>query len=367
MRSTNIKYLPEIDHLRAFAALLIIFYHGSHLYTWEFRFQTAFEFTEWPKVMNPIQAFLLEGHTAVAFFMVLSGFIFTLGCYQQKISYQGFIRNRFLRTYPLFLFMIVLGISVYPDNFDWAGMFKTIFFLANYPGALDLGPFSAMFWAIAIEWQFYLLFPLLIWILNRYGALSLVSMIGAMIAVRLLIVYQGGDIQMTAYMTIWGRFDQFLIGMLLGAYYQRSYKPGKILDWGFLFALIILFASMTIFSQLGGWPAQADWKFIWPTWEALIWAFLILTYCSFSRHIPQIISRPLVAIGTISYSLYLIHFLVINELISKQVFIHISSAPMWNALANTTLIALPITLLVSAGTYRWVEKPFLLQRGKYKL
>ena len=367
MRSSNIKYLPEIDHLRAFAALLIIIYHGLHLYTWEFRFQTAFEFTQWATVTNPLQAFLLEGHTAVAFFMVLSGFIFTLGCYQQKISYTGFIRNRFLRTYPLFLFMLVLGIGIYPDNFDWRGLFQSVFFLANYPGALSLGSFSAMFWAIAIEWQFYLLFPLLIWVLNRFGATILVSIIAIMIAIRMFNIYPGDNLHFTAYMTIWGRIDQFLIGILLGAYYQTSFKAGRLLDWGFGLAVVILIASMSIYNQLGGWPVQADWKFIWPTWEGLIWAFIILTYCSFSRHVPQLISRVLVAIGTISYSLYLIHFLVINELITRQLLVQISNAPMWNALANTFLVALPITLLVSAITYRWIEKPFLLARGKYKL
>jgi len=74
MRSSNIKYLPEIDHLRAYAAWLIIVYHGLHLFGWEFRFGTPFSFSEWPQTSNPIQV-LLEGHTAVTFSMVFSGFI----------------------------------------------------------------------------------------------------------------------------------------------------------------------------------------------------------------------------------------------------------------------------------------------------
>ena len=366
MRSSNIKYLPEIDHLRAYAALLIIFYHGLHLFGWKFRFNTPFSFSEWPQTLNPIQAFLLEGHTAVAFFMVLSGFIFTLGCYKHKISYKGFIRNRFLRTYPLFLFMLVLGLSIYPDNFNWTGLFRTVFFLGNYPGALALGSFSAMFWAIAIEWQFYLIFPVLLWLLNRYGMPILLVLILLMILLRLGLLLQGQDMQLFVYMTIWGRLDQFLIGMLIAVYYKTRFHPGRGWDWMMLGSVILLTASLTIYNQLGGWISHGGWKFIWPSWEGLVWGLVILSYCSAARHLPALISRGLAAIGTISYSLYLIHYLVINELIARGWLLNLSPAPMWNALANTLLLALPLTLLVSTFTYRWIEKPFLGKRGKYR-
>ncbi len=366
MRSSNIKYLPEIDHLRAYAALLIIFYHGLHLYAWKFRFNSPFSFSEWPQTANPIKAFLLEGHTAVAFFMVLSGFIFTLGCYRHKISYPGFIRNRFLRTYPLFLFMLVLGILIYPQQFNLEGLFRSLFFLGNYPGALSLGAFSAMFWAIAIEWQFYLLFPLFLWLLNRYGVTLLFLLISLMVLLRLSLLVQGQDLQLLAYMTIWGRLDQFLIGMLVAVYYKTRFQPSRKWDLMMLVSLLTLAVSLTVYNQLGGWISHGGWKFIWPTWEAMIWGLLIISYCSAAKHIPEIFSKSLAAIGTISYSLYLIHYLIINELISRQWFLTISSAPMWNALANTILIALPLTLLISALTYRWIEKPFLSRRGKYR-
>ncbi|MCF6262777.1 MAG: acyltransferase [Xanthomonadales bacterium] len=366
MRSSNIKYLPEIDHLRAYAALLIIVYHGLHLFGWEFRFGTPFNFSEWPLTSNPIQAILLEGHTAVTFFMVLSGFIFTLGCYHHKISYSGFIRNRLLRTYPLFLFMLVAGIIFYPEQFNIPGLLKTIFFLGNYPGALVLGSFSAMFWAIAIEWQFYLLFPLLLWLLNRYGITVLLVLIALMILIRLGLLIQGHDLQLLAYMTIWGRLDQFLIGMLVAVFYKTRFQPSPGWDRTLLLSIVLLAGSLTIYNQLGGWISHGGWKFIWPTWEGLIWGLLIISYCSAARHIPGLFSKAMVSIGTISYSIYLIHYLVINELISRQWLLHITPAPMWNALANTILIALPITLLISAITYRWIEKPFLSRRGKYR-
>ena len=103
MKSPNIDYLPAIDHLRGLAALLIVFYHGLHVISYRLRFGAAFGFDGWLQPANPLLAALAEGHTAVSLFMVLSGFIFTIGALGRGISTAGFLRNRFLRTYPLFL------------------------------------------------------------------------------------------------------------------------------------------------------------------------------------------------------------------------------------------------------------------------
>ena len=105
MRSPNIRYLPAIDHLRACAALLIVLYHGLHLFSYQARFQASFGIDHWLQPGNVLLAALAEGHTAVALFMVLSGFILTLGSLDDAVEYRPFIRNRLLRTYPLFLLL----------------------------------------------------------------------------------------------------------------------------------------------------------------------------------------------------------------------------------------------------------------------
>ena len=114
MRSPNIRYLPAVDHLRAFAALLIVFYHGLHVFSYQARFGRDFATDHWLQAGNPLLAVLAEGHTAVALFMVLSGFILTVGALEGGVSWAGFIRNRLLRTYPLFLLaMVVVGALSY--------------------------------------------------------------------------------------------------------------------------------------------------------------------------------------------------------------------------------------------------------------
>ncbi|MFT7638671.1 MAG: peptidoglycan/LPS O-acetylase OafA/YrhL, partial [Pirellulaceae bacterium] len=110
MKSSNIKYLPAVDHLRGYAALLIILYHGVQLFTNTAKYGAPLATGERLHTGNFWYSFLLEGHTAVALFMVLSGFIFTFGCLGKEIKTGGFLWNRFVRTYPLFLLLIFTGI-----------------------------------------------------------------------------------------------------------------------------------------------------------------------------------------------------------------------------------------------------------------
>ena len=119
MQSSNIAYVPALDHIRAYAALLALFYHGLQLFWHQAAYGSLFDATHWLATGNPLLALLVEGHTAVALFMVLSGFIFTWGAKGRNIVYRSFIRNRLLRTYPLFIALIVLGISAMPEHFGW--------------------------------------------------------------------------------------------------------------------------------------------------------------------------------------------------------------------------------------------------------
>ena len=96
MQSSNIAYVPALDHIRAYAALLALFYHGLQLFWHQAAYGSLFDATHWLATGNPLLALLVEGHTAVALFMVLSGFIFTWGAKGRNIVYRSFIRNRLL-------------------------------------------------------------------------------------------------------------------------------------------------------------------------------------------------------------------------------------------------------------------------------
>lgn len=365
MRSPNIRYFPAVDHLRAYAALLIVFYHGLHLYSYQWRFGKGFGIDHWLQPANPLLAALAEGHTAVSLFMVLSGFILTYGSLDAAVHWRGFVRNRLLRTYPLFLLLVFAGLAAVPAAFNLRAFVQTVAGFANLPGALVAPPFTSMLWTIAIEWQFYVLFPLLLAVLKPAWTRGLLGMLAVLLLFRSLAVLSGGNAREIGYLTILGRLDQFLVGMWAAWFFRMhplSRARGGALAAAALAAAIL--ASWG-FNAAGGWPTAPAWKVAWPTLEAVLWAAFVVGYVDVANAATGAWSRWVARIGEISYSIYLVHFVVIHTLLQLAWQHAFTGRPVVDALLNTVLVALPLTLAISALTYRWVELPFLRLRGRY--
>ena len=375
MKSANIQYLPGVDHLRGVAALLIVLYHGVQLYSHRLLYGAPFDPGKWPETRNPLWTPVVEGHTAVALFMVLSGFIFTYGARDSELVYGKFLRNRVLRIFPLYLTLLFVGAYTYRDRFTPGGLFQTLFLLENLPGRLNAGPFSEMFWTITVEFQFYLLFPFLLLFARRYGARYLLGLIALFTVFRAMAYLSGAEVRDVAYWTLVGRLDQFALGMLAGLAYARQQGsrgpaaaaaglPGL---WRFLAAGLLTMASLHVFHVGGGWPRTgAHWIF-WPTWEGTCWAAVILTYLPLSARVPGGLSRALCAVGTLSYSIYLLHYVLLSLSAERGIYLTgLPFSPLVSALLNAGLVLLPVTLLVSAMTYHLIEKPFLELRVRYR-
>lgn len=365
MRSPNIRYFPAVDHLRAFAALLIVLYHGLHLFAYQARFGRDFGIDHWLQSDNPLVAVLAEGHTAVALFMVLSGFILTQGALDGGVDARGFLRNRLLRTYPLFLLLVFAGACGFPQAFSWPAFLQTVLGFANLPGALVAPPFTSLLWTIAVEWQFYVLFPLLVAVLRPAWTRRLLGLVAVLLLVRSALFLAGANPRDLAYTTIVGRLDQFLLGMWAAWFFRArplTRRAGGVLA---LLAATAVLAALAVFNALGGWPLVAGWKIAWPTLEGVLWAAFVVGYVTAADAWHGAASRLLARVGEISYSIYLIHFVVIWTLIRHGVAFAPTGRIVPDALLLTGLAALPITLAVSALTYACVERPFLRLRGRY--
>jgi peptidoglycan/LPS O-acetylase OafA/YrhL len=329
------------------------------------RFRKDFGIDHWLQPTNPLLAALAEGHTAVALFMVLSGFILTWGALDTEVDWRGFIRNRLLRTYPLFLLLVFAGISAFPERFSWPVFLQTVSGFGNLPGALVAPPFSSMLWTIAVEWQFYVLFPLLLQVLKPAWTRQLLGLLAVLLLFRGFAALLGGNARDLAYMTIVGRLDQFLIGMWAAWFFRThplSPRQGAVLA---TLALLAMVAALACFNALGGWPTTPAWKIAWPTFEAVLWAAFVIGYVDAANAAKGLWSRVLARIGEISYSIYLVHFIVIHTMVAYALPLAFSGRFVIDALLNTLLFALPATLLISALTYRFVERPFLRLRGRY--
>ena len=366
MQSKNFGYIPALDHLRGFAALLVLYFHGSHFIYHKIVFGTPYDPANWPQAGNPLSALAIEGHTAVSLFFVLSGFVFTVGSLDRRLHYAGFYRNRLLRTYPLFLFFLALGVMFYPANFDLWGILQSLFFMANNNTAFNGGALTFVFWSIAVEWQFYLLFPFLLLAVQRFGWKILLMLLVLLFMVRLFALFQVTDMRNLSYWTLLGRMDQFIIGMLAGIYYRRCFHPGLALDWLGVAATGGVLLLLYGFNQIGGGGSNG-WVWVgWTTLEALAWSIFLIGYLSLARHFNRHLGRMLVALGTVSYSIYLSHFVVLNFFMERDLDTLLAVAdPVGTAILNIAALVMPVVVLVSALTYYSIERPFLARRSAY--
>jgi len=378
MLSKNIKYIIGVDHLRGIAALLVLLYHSTQIIGADiahksiFISQNDYGYTHW----NIFKSLISEGSFGVALFMTLSGFIFTFGLYKKRLDIKGFFRNRFVRIYPLYIFLIFLSLYMYanlqPDLLQ--SVILSIFPFANLNGgviATGIVASAAMFWTIAVETQFYLVFPFLIRFLNEHKFKLLWGIVGLFITVR-LVAFLSGDVNMSlfGYFSIFGRMDQFIIGMM-GAYVFLNKKSFlKKRPYAYLaistFAILLLLLIINRLRHHFGFTAFENFYVILPTIEGLTSAALIVSYVNiFREKTRSLVSKALAKLGELSYSIYLTHFMILSLITSRIDLPNILGSWWWSALFYGIFLVTPLAIGFSLLTYSFIEKPFLQLRKKY--
>ena len=174
MKSSNLPYIPALDHLRLLAALLVLVFHTFHTY-----------FGQWqPAPYAAVLGLVTEGHTGVALFFVLSGFLFmTIALQAEHIAYGAFMRNRLLRIFPLFLFFFFVAISLQRDTFRAPDALYVLFSNIGKPPTSEHFITGAA-WTISVEFTFYLVFPFLARFVRAEGAAYLLRLLLLMAVVK---------------------------------------------------------------------------------------------------------------------------------------------------------------------------------------
>ena len=365
MQTTQHTYLSRLDHLRFFAAALVVLFHYFHTRVGDLRSG------------NPLVSFIDEGHTGIALFMVISGFIFTVIAGDRQIHYGGFIKNRVLRIYPLSVFAVFLQlfISTYNDQRNY-GFLQLLGWLMPFRSeTVPLSPYFVQLWTIWVEFQFYLIFPFLLAFSRRHGSRYLWAWLGLLVLVRALVFAASGSVRFVAYETIFGRLDQFIIGMLLGRLWQArsgrngGNEPGQSPLWLALVGLSVLL-GLHLFSRKVGFSELASpFWIVWPGIEAALWAGFLWAYLHTRWPGPLTlrrgVDRLLASLGAASFSIYVMHNLVIAAWKAQLPGLVTGAGPVADALATGALLVLPAVLAVAAVTYCLIERPFFALRGPY--
>ncbi|HLT38302.1 MAG TPA: acyltransferase [Enhygromyxa sp.] len=397
--SLNVSYVEGLDHLRGFAAFMVLFHHGFWV-SLGMHYPPPITWNNWPKATNPLFAPLIETHVFVTVFFIVSGFIFTLVGFDKQLAYGKYMRNRVLRVMPVFLTALFFGIALFPDRFEWDAFITTATIFGDMSeAALRLHPVTTAFWTVAVEFQFYLIFPFLIAIMNGQGPRPLVWMIALMLGLRTVGFFLGDSIRDLHYWhLIPGRLDAFLIGMLGARLYMRWHEDPRAAKLGpthplfaglvaalrerpwtsFGVALAVLLGWEWFLSQSGGYPKQAWWKIWAPTWESLVCVLLVLSYLAVAPKLWAPVKRLFAFFGDMSFSTYICHFMIVGLVIGDPLDRERMPGlmlpfhewlpgipPMLDATLNTLLLAFPAAIALSLLFFNGVERPFMRLRTRY--
>ena len=358
MDSKNLPHLPRLDHVRFFAANLVFFFHVIHYY-----------YLHWqPLIDYPWMGLITEGHTGVGLFFTLSGFLFMLiALHNPVIDYKHFIRNRFLRIFPMFLTVFFIATSIGRDDFRAQDILYLFFSnLGKAPTSIHFITGAA--WTISIEFTFYLLFPFLGRFACEKGPKYLLQLLFLMLLFKLGAYGVTERSTHMLYSTLVGRFDQFLMGMLAALLYIRHKEAlsrrGTTL---LLIGVVVVFINAAVQARYASFflvqPKQVFWIF-WSMLEAGGWALFITSWISAKFELPNWLDRLMRRGGEISFSFYLMHALVIY--LTYQAFGVLMLTG--NIIADGILTAVGLYILTwTAATlsYETIEKPFLGLRSGY--
>jgi peptidoglycan/LPS O-acetylase OafA/YrhL len=353
MKSSTGAYYIALDHVRALAIVMICawhFMHASHGYPIPFSYVPA---------IFPFSLFS-EGHTGVALFMTLSGYLFAKLLEGKKISYRHLMWNRALRILPLLsLVVLVVGAMKVSQGVS----------ISHYCASIAKGvvlPFLPNGgWAVTVEFHYYLILPLLLWMLAK-SPLWPLALVVAAISLRLLIYHERGEIQSLAYFTIIGRIDQFVLGMLLcqcRSYFSRRHS----------LALVTIVVFMLIFwgfDFFGGFAASLDHSYLsafWiilPTIEGLAYGVAIAWYDTSFSPSNAGVSKFIGRLGQYSYSIFLLHFFVVFQA-ARFVNEHIMDISNFYLALMWSFVFVAVMMVPGYLSFRFIESPFLKLRKNY--
>ena len=339
-------YRPDIDGLRALAVLPVLLFHG--------------------KLGCP------GGFVGVDIFFVISGFLISSLILKElsncTFSLTTFWERRIRRILPA-LTVVVLAtfaagwLCYLPEDFEMMGksiiaqamLLSNVFFYRQ--ALVGAGYFTAASdtktllhtWSLAVEEQFYLLFPLLLIFLTRYRKLSLIKTIAGLAVVSFALSVIGTYYFPSAtFYLLPARAWELLLGALLAMFRGRfalNMLTRETTGWLGLCLIsypIFFYDGSTRFPGLGAVP------------PCLGAALIMFSSESKPSLVGRILTfRPIVFVGLISYSLYLWHWpvLVFSQYLARN-------APA----AGVRVLLLLVSIALAFLTWKYVETPFRKRR-----
>jgi peptidoglycan/LPS O-acetylase OafA/YrhL len=348
------SYFPALDGLRGVAVLFVLLAHiGVNIY------------------LHPY-GFYLDSTIGVHIFFVISGFLITTLLLKEKvkngrISLRYFYIRRVLRILPvayLFLLILIVLNHFYHLKIPATDFIASFFFYKNLP--MHNEPYTAHFWSLAVEEQFYLTFPIILALnTNRYMMLALAIVI-IVPAVSVMGYYNvsflnnnavGHLISKVSMYAFWKGPVIILIGSVFSIIiFKGIVKPEQIKANSFLsFALLVM--AITISTKTFVFYSKYASEYL----SSILIAFAIILTINRQCFLSAILCTSFFRrIGMVSYSIYIWQELFIGSRAGEPWLHAFSSYPVWAVM----ILKLIIISLVVSLSYRF-ESVFLKIKSKF--
>jgi peptidoglycan/LPS O-acetylase OafA/YrhL len=355
------RRLEYLDSSRGIAAVIVLLSH----------FIGAFSLPdEVSFLQNTGFHFFWDGKAAVSYFFVLSGFVLSNAFFKNDIHFKSlnyfeFILRRFLRIYPVFIFVLLLSwlasrfifkwyeLNNLPEATEWIKLFwrtkgsflslvKESFLIVRIPQEPE-NRLINQDWTLTIELIISLLVPVFILIAKRNIFWLLIT----------------GLILLRIHADNW--IIEFLFGILIASNIEKIreilIKQNKFIKLALLIFITLLYSSQFIITL----PSILNDYFLKITMASLL--IFILTFSSIQFFLNN---KILVFLGDISYSLYLCHFILIM-IISPKIFYLLRYMEIQGEFLTRIIVILTtitLTIILSYLIHVLIEKPFLLLNKK---
>ena len=347
--------ISGLDSLRGLAILMVLIAHSNT------------DYTPWHGVVRLVLRAATAGALGVHLFYVLSGFLISgilIDSKRSKTYFSTFYVRRALRILPAYTLMIVVLKAAH--IISWKFTLACFLYVANMASIVgantgEYGPF----WSLAVEEQFYIVWPLVI---RRFSLDGIRRTIYLVCLVSPLIRGLSKLNSLDAYYKAWDNCDYLMYGALIALFLRdgtiNSMNIRRL--YRFMFGVGSLLCSALVYWRWSGDPLS-------PAKEAALSAVGILPFTLVAvalvlRAIASNVNRhrtgPLIFLGYISYGLYLVHQLIF-ELYDK-IFAH---TPLGGYESSIRVLVLRDTIVISISigvaylSRRFFEDPFLRKKA----
>jgi peptidoglycan/LPS O-acetylase OafA/YrhL len=366
--------MPELDGLRGIAVLSVVWHNG----VWG---------SHWGAHNALVSLLNLSagiGWVGVQLFFVLSGFLITGILLDEKNTphqLRNFYVRRVLRIFPLyyatlfFLFIALpaLGVSPVLDIKTDAEQIWYWLFLSNWSIPIIGGPGAlSHFWSLAVEEQFYLLWPFAVMLLSHRGLarLCLAFVVSALIVRIAMIEYNFEYAEWRAYEFTFARWDALAIGALLALALRQPTWHAWVRAAAFPLVVTALMYILTFVIVQHNYAAvERGIGAINQTVAALLFAALVyLGITSVTgRSAPwrQFLNNGVLRnVGKYSYAIYVFHYPLLvffNLYVNPHLVSFNAACPTLATPARIIVVAL-ISYCMAVCSWYLLERPFMRLR-----